>query len=74
MNKQIQEMIDNGTRYDLVELSFGEQLVAVTGELRVAQMIITENNAMVKDIMVVPEFSDEGEPTGRTLILIDLTK
>jgi hypothetical protein len=70
----IGQLIENGTRYDLVEIarSNGEELVATTGELRRAAQIIAAEKAIVTQIMIVPEFDDNGEDTGRTLVLIDI--
>ncbi len=70
----IGQLIENGTRYDLVEIarSNGEELVATTGELRRAAQIIAAEKAIVTQIMIVPEFDDNGDDTGRTLVLIDI--
>ena len=70
----IAQLIENGTRYDLVEITRnnGEHLCGTTGELRVAAMMIAAEGATVTQIMIVPEFDEDGEHTGRTLVLIDI--
>ena len=67
---QVQELIENGTRYDLVEIYKGDELVGTTGELRMVQYYL--DGAEVTNLMIVPEFTDDGDYTGRTLILIDI--
>ena len=67
----LQAHIENGTRYDLVEIYAGDTLIATTGELRVAASILSDRSLSLSSFMVVPEFDEEGEPTNRTLILIE---
>ncbi len=70
----IGQIIETGLRYDIVEIARnnGEELVATTGEIRLAAQIIADEGAIVTQLMIVPEFDDNGEDTGRTLVLIDI--